>query len=102
MDTESCSEFDSHGHRKFYDFEFIDENLHVLLNASAKDVEEVEEDSSKLIQHIRENIIGADYTFLSPFGLRKGKRFAVLVPNESGLCYCYFSSIFVVFLLLII
>lgn len=62
---------DSLGNRKFYDFEFIDENLHLLLNATNV---EPKEDSSQLFQYIRENIIGANYTFISPYGLRKGNR----------------------------
>lgn len=72
-DTDGFSEFDSHGHRKFYDFQFIDENLHHLLNTTDGQVKE--DSASKLIQYIRENIIGADYTFLSPFGLRKGMKY---------------------------
>lgn len=63
-------EVDAHGHRKFYDFEFVDETLHSLL--CSKGVEEGE-DATKLIKHLRDNIIGADYTFKGPFGLRKGE-----------------------------
>lgn len=68
-ETSSSSQVDN-GHRKFYDFEFVDENLHHLLTVKE---DEVAEDSSKLIHYIRDSIIGSDYTFLSPFGLRKGR-----------------------------
>ena len=64
-------EVDAHGHRKFYDFEFVDETLHTLL-CTNKDFKE-QEDQSKLINYLRENIIGSDYVFKGPFGLRKGK-----------------------------
>lgn len=67
---EKKSSVDVHGHRKFYDFEFVDENLKNLLRATDEDVSE---DANNLIQYIRSNVIGADFIFQSPFGLRKGK-----------------------------
>lgn len=71
VDIALSHEVDAHGHRKFYDFEFVDETLHTLLSKN-KDYKE-QEDTSKLIKYLRENIIGADYIFKSPYGLRKGK-----------------------------
>lgn len=73
-------DFDSHGHRKFYDFEFVDETLHHLINTH----DDIQEDSSNLIKFIRENIIGADYVFKSPYGLRKGRCSVYQKPSTAG------------------
>lgn len=70
LSTRTRSEVDVHGHRKFYDFEFVDENLHHLLATSDLSIDK---GSIELINYIRSNIIGYDYKFRGPFGLRKGE-----------------------------
>lgn len=68
--TDEEAGVDAHGHRKFYDFEFVDKALHQLINAH----EDTKPGSAKLIDFIRDSIIGTSYTFQCPYGLRKGKR----------------------------
>ena len=59
------------GHRKFYDFEFIDENIRNVLLSTGNFVSD---DVANLIKYIGSNVIGRDYAFQSPFGVRKGKK----------------------------
>jgi len=60
----------SSSHRLFYDFRFVDEALSQLINSKDGGVTK---DFSQLVTYIRANLIGSDFTFLGPYGLRKSK-----------------------------